>query len=162
MLKQVLLISLSLFSASFLSFAAENLPIRMAHEVGFFGCDSLIEEEFKVFNASSSNRINISYDRRFKDKFIGFLATYGSIGDGVLQSVTIVNHGKECQSFTFTEIITTKSCMQYREENPYWGDSATQGDYFWTQNNGGVIAIFKTAPVGGCIVSFTNNRTTNH
>ncbi|CAH6837121.1 conserved exported hypothetical protein [Vibrio chagasii] len=138
--------------------SVQSGPIEMAHKVGFVSCDNAINTELKSYLQSSNGRINIEYDNvKMKNKAISFLFTYGSSGDTVLNKATFVNHGGSCQTYIFGQITTAKSCMQYKEENPAWKYVEAQGDNIWTQNQGGVTAILKNAPVGGCIISF--NRT---
>lgn len=133
-------------------------PIEMAHNAGFVGCDTAINTELSSYMQSDSGRINIEYDDvKLKNKAISFLVTFGSSGDTVLQKTTFINHGGSCQTYIFAQITTPKSCIQYKEENPVWKYVEAQGDNIWVKNPGGVIAIFKNAPVGGCIISF--NRT---
>lgn len=151
MFKKSLLLAMGLFAVSSVSAG----PIEMAHKAGFVGCDNAINTELSGYTQSGNGRINIEFDSvRMKNKAISFLATYGDSGDTVLNKITFLNLGGSCQTYVFIQITTAKSCIQYKEENPVWKYVEAQGDNIWTENQGGVNAILKNAPVGGCIISF--------
>ena len=150
--------ALLLGTALISSMNASAGPIEMAHNAGFIGCDTAINTELSSYMHFSCRRINIDYDDvKMKNKAISFLVTFGRSGDSVLQKTTFINHGGSCRTYIFGQITTPKSCIQYKEENPVWKYVEAQGDNIWVKNPGGVSAILKSAPVGGCIVSF--NRT---
>ncbi len=137
------------------TFNASAGPIEMAHKAGFTGCDKAISTEMAHYTNYGNGRINIEYDnKRFKNKAISFLTTHGNSGDTVLQKNTFINHGGSCQAYLFGQITTSKNCVQFKEENPVWTYVESQGDNIWTKNSGGVIAVLKSAPIGGCIVSY--------
>ena len=75
----------------------------------------------------------------------------------MLEKATFINNDGSCQAYMFGQIVTQKSCIQYKEENPVWSYIEAQGDNIWVKNPGGVIAILKNAPVDGCIVSFNRS-----
>lgn len=133
-------------------------PIEMAHKAGFVGCDTAINTELSHYMKSDNGRVNIEYDDvKMKNKVISFLVTYGRSGDTVLEKATFINNDGSCQAYMFGQIVTQKSCIQYKEENPVWSYIEAQGDNIWVKNPGGVIAILKNAPVDGCIVSFNRS-----
>ncbi len=133
-------------------------PIKMAHDAGFTGCDDLINEKLKRYTHSGNGHINIEYDSvKMKNKAISFLATYGESGDTVLQKITFIHSDGACTAYELGQISTPKSCIQEKEEGLVWKYVTTQGDNVWTENAGGVIAIFKTAPSNGCIVTYNNS-----
>lgn len=133
-------------------------PVEMANKAGFKGCDNAISEEMSHYINADNGRINIEYDdENFKGRSISFLTTHGNNGDTVLQKNTFIKSGASCQVYLFGQITTQKSCMQFKEENPVWKYVSSQADNIWTKNSGGVIAILKSGPIGGCIVSYNRS-----
>jgi hypothetical protein len=106
------------------------------------------------YEHSSSGRINVNFSDELVDRMITLTVTFGVPGDSVFSTVTFLHEGSSCWSVKTSMITTPKQCMQYKEENPVWKYVETQADVTWTVNPGGVNALLKSLPSGGCVIAW--------
>lgn len=77
--------------------AAEGDPVALAHKAGFTSCDTAIEATFDGMSRAASKRIEIQFDEdELRNHAVAFTASYGNVGDSVVQHVTIINNGEQC------------------------------------------------------------------
>lgn len=132
-------------------YAASDLPLRMAHDEGFRGCDAAITKVFE--HTANDVRVNISTFKETKADSIKLTATSGSSGDSIYIEAEFRKVGPKCY-WTQTAIISSeKNCMAYKEEMSEFKFVAQNTDFTWTQNKGGVNLILKGAG-SGCMAIF--------
>ena len=127
--------------------------LELVHKGKFFKCDSAISQEFDSYMNSSDGRVSTDYFS-LGGKTFSIMATYGTQGDGVWQHTVFEKDGSICYAYSTTDIVTNKSCIAYKEENPVWKYISSQGDFTWTKNKGNVDALLKNLPNGGCSIKF--------
>lgn len=130
--------------------------LDMAHKAGFTGCDSAISERFSFYIKAGVGRVTTDHFNNGKSYSI--MVTYGDQGDPVMQRAVFEKDGAKCNSYDTSMITSKLSCIAYKEENPVWKYIASQGDFTWTQNSGGVDALLLALPSGGCGVIFNINN----
>lgn len=139
----------SLFPATV--FAASDLPLRMARDNGFTGCDAAITEAFE--HTGGDVRVNISRFAETKTDSIKLTATSGSPGDSVYIEAEFRKVGPKCY-WTQTAILSSvKNCIAYKEEMSAFKFVAQNTDFTWTENKGGVNLILKGIG-SGCMAIF--------
>lgn len=131
--------------------AASDLPLRMARDKGFTGCDAAITEAFE--HTGGDIRVNISRFPETKADSVKLTATSGSPGDSVYIEAEFRKVGPKCY-WTQTAILSSeKNCMAYKEEMSAFKFVAQNTDFTWTENKGGVNLILKGIG-SGCMAIF--------
>ncbi|MEQ1621872.1 MAG: hypothetical protein ABL919_10740 [Methylococcales bacterium] len=127
-------------------FAGSTLPLTMARDKGFIGCDEAITKAFE--NTSGEVNVNVSRFPETKNDSIKLTATSGKPGDSIYIEAEFRKYGAKCYS-TQTVIITSeKNCIAYKEELPAFKFSAQSSDFTWMENQGGVDVILKSVGTG--------------
>ncbi|WP_164963280.1 hypothetical protein [Rubrivivax sp. JA1026] len=131
--------------------AASDLPLRMARDKGFAGCDAAITKAFE--HAGGDVRVSISQFPETKADSIKLTATAGSPGDSIYIEAEFRRVGSKCY-WTQTAILSSeKSCMAYKEDLSAFKFVAQNSDFTWTENKGGVNMILKGVG-SGCMAIF--------
>lgn len=125
----------------------------LVHKNGFVGCDSAIKQQFKSYMESGDGRVSIDYFEK-NGKTFSIMATWGKVGDSIMQHTVFEKSGTVCYAYQLSQISTEESCDEYKEANPVWKYVDSKGDYLWTKNSGGVDALMKRLPNGGCYISY--------
>lgn len=100
------LIISSVLLASFSTHAGVDADaVKMANNVGFTKCNTLIKSTFDNANSAKERRVNIRYFPEKSKDDIDIDMTYGSTGDTVIQSVRFSQSGGYCYASS-TAIIT--------------------------------------------------------
>lgn len=130
--------------------------VDLAHNAKFYKCDSAINQEFKYY-LKSSNGESKSYFFNKDGTTFAILATWGAQGDGIMEHTVFEKHGSSCNAYQTATIITNKSCIAWKEENPAWSYVRSVSDFTWTVNKGGIDSILTNLPNGGCSINFNSN-----
>jgi len=131
--------------------AASELPLKMARDSGFTGCDAAISKAFE--NTGGDVRVNVSHFSETKADSFKLTATAGSPGDSVYIEAEFRKVGPKCY-WTQTAITTSeKNCIAYKEELSAFKFVAQSTDFTWTENKGGVNMILKGVG-SGCMSIF--------
>ena len=123
------------------SIAIAANPVEMAHKFGFSGCDSLIERSFDLAIKSQNSLFSIYYVDETSSDSIDIVATFGSPGDTVFQTIHFEKRGDSCYSVQRSLISGQWNCagsLSKDENFKYTNDAAGA---LWSKNKGGVGKI---------------------
>lgn len=138
-----------------MAFAGSSLPLKLAHEKGFVGCDAAITKAFA--ETGGDIRVNVSQVPDTHADTLRLTATSGNPGDSIFVDAEFRRLGSKC-FYSQTAIITSeKSCIAYKEENPAFRFVAQSTDFTWTQNSGGVLLLLKSVG-SGCVAIFETDQ----
>lgn len=124
------------------SIAGEANPVKMAHEVGFVGCDSLINDIFEFALKAPERRFNISYFDGIAKNNVDLTVTFGSTGDTVLQSVHFKKTGGYCYSTEQDIIFKVANCAGLLNNDEYFKYEDDSAGALWAKNKGGINKLF--------------------
>ena len=137
------LITCITFTACFggTSIAIAANPVEMAHKYGFTGCDSLIEKSFDLAIKSQNSLFSIYYSDETASDSIGMVATWGSPGDTVFQTINFEKRGDSCYSWERSLISGQWSCAGSLSKDEYFKYTDDAAGALWSKNKGGVGKI---------------------
>jgi hypothetical protein len=138
-----------------LVFAEPSLPLKMAHEKNFFGCDEAISKAFEF--AHGEVRVEAARFSELKDDSIKLTTTSGKPGDSIYIEAEFRKQGTKCY-WSQTIILTSeKNCMAYKEEVPAFKFVEQSSDFTWTENQGGINMLLKSVGTG-CMAIFQGSQ----
>lgn len=141
--------SLVLISTLFplMCMGASNLPIQLAHEKGFKGCDGAIAKAFK--HADGSVRVSVANFDESRADSIRITATFGNRGDSHYLDAQFRKLAGRCLWMQTIVITSEKSCLTFKEEQARsFSFVEESSDYTWTKNPGGVSLLLKSVGSG--------------
>jgi len=123
------------------SLAAEADPVQMARSVGFVGCDSLIAETFDIALKSSDRRLSINYFNETAGHSIDLLATFGSVGDAVVQNAHFEQSGGFCYVTNRALVAEVGNCAGLLSKDAQFKYKNDSAGALWAENKGGVTKL---------------------
>ncbi|WP_263078948.1 hypothetical protein [Endozoicomonas sp. Mp262] len=145
----ILLALLTIFPLSLPASATDLLS--MAHKAGFNRCDSAILEEFKGLSENGEGVASTGY---FNNRSFSVMATWGKDKDSIWKNTTFIKFGRRCLAYSLVGSTFPTDCTSFKSENPQWQEIRKAADFTWTQNQGGINALLKDLPSGGCSVTY--------
>lgn len=122
--------------------AGEANPIKMANQVGFIGCDSLIAETFEHALKSSERRFSVDYFDETAKNSVDIYVTFGSTGDTVWQTAHFEKNGGYCYSVMRAMISEAGNCAGLLNKDQYFKYTDDSAGALWSKNKGGVNKLF--------------------
>jgi hypothetical protein len=122
--------------------AGDATPIKMAHEVGFRGCDSLIAEAFNYAIKSSEARFAIDYFDETAKNSVNISVTFGSIDETNWQAAHFEKISGYCYSDERSMTSEVGNCADLLSKDQYFKYTDDSAGALWSKNKGGVKKIF--------------------
>ncbi len=132
------------------------LPLKLAREKGFTGCDATINGAF-AFVSGRDVRTNVAWFDETKGDAIKLTTTSSNPGDNLFVKAEFRKQGGKC-FVNVTSIITSeKSCAAFLAESPAFKVQHVIGEFIWTQNANGVL-MYLTGAGAGCMAVYQLNN----
>ncbi len=132
----------SLVFVSSVAAADDSDPVTMARNIGFTGCDVLINSTFENAKSANERRTNIRYFEGQAKKSVDIDMTYGSIGDTVIQTVHFAKEGGYCYASMTATITQPGNCAGLLNQDEHFRYTADAAGILWSKNAGGVTKLF--------------------
>lgn len=136
---------------------ASPLPLKMAKDKGFTGCDATINKAFE-FTTGQDVRINAAWFDETKGDSIKLTTTSSSPGDSLFIEAEFRKQGGKCYSTTTAILTSDKTCIAYKEDVPAFKIKHVVGEFVWTENSGGIDMYLKSVGNGCMAVYQISNK----
>lgn len=116
-------------------------PVKMANDVGFVGCDSLIASTFENVMDASERMFTINYMRDTADTNISLFVTFGKPGDTVWKSGSFHKADGQCYVQIRSMVNEVGNCAGILSKDEHFKYTDDSAGALWAQNSGGVKKI---------------------
>jgi hypothetical protein len=133
------------------------LPLKLAKEKGFTGCDATINGAF-VFVNGRDVRATVAWFDETKGDAIKVTTTSSNPGDNLFVEAEFRKQGGKCFVNATSIITSEKSCAAFLAESPAFNVQYVIGEFTWTRNANGVLMYLMGAGTGCIAIYQLNNK----